>query len=93
MLQLEDTGILKKVDQMFSEKEEGEDPMARMKICIRASEKISGSIDRLQRFLAQLVFPHFQELENMVHSKDQYIKCLERMINCVNPENIDLGRS
>ena len=49
--------------------------------------------DRLQRFLAQLVFPHFQELENMVHSKDQYIKCLDRMINCVNPENIDLGRS
>ena len=67
--------------------------MMQMKICIKASERISGVIDRLQRFIATTVYPLFPELESLVHSKEQFIKCLDRMINCVNPETINLGKT
>ena len=98
MKQLEDTGILKKVDQLFSpshdssQKKDIGDFMNQMKICIKASEKISGIIDKLQRFVANTVYPLFPELESLVYSKEQFIKCLNRMVNCVNPEAINIGK-
>ena len=98
MKQLEDSGILKRVDELFSSSQttkqdssDSLDPMSQMKVCIRASEKISGVIDRLQRFVAGTVYPLFPELERLVYSKEQFIKCLDRMVHCVNPENINLG--
>ena len=101
MKQLEDTGILKKVDQLFKpsqkqnsfQNKEIGDFMGQMKICIKASEKISGIIDKLQRFVANTVYPLFPELESLVYSKEQFIRCLNRMVNCVNPETINIGKS
>lgn len=102
MLQLENSGILAKIEDLFAASKAQDqdqdpsaldpgDPMLQMKICIKASERLSGTVDRLQRFIASCVYPLFPELESLVHSKDQFIKCLDRMIKCANPETINLG--
>jgi hypothetical protein len=95
MKQLEDTGILQKINELLSNSNietESKEPMMQMKICIKASEKISGVIDRLQRFVANTAFPLFPDLESLVYSKEQFIRCLDRMVNCVNPDTLNLGK-
>lgn len=99
MRQLENSGILNRIEELFdtsnnestSQNRDSGDPMMQMKICIKASERLSGVIDRVQRFVANSVYPLFPELESLVYSKKQFIECLNRMIHCVNPDNIDLG--
>jgi RNA processing factor Prp31 len=80
------------VDELLDSGKDSGDPMSQMKVCIKASERISGVIDRLQRFVASSVYPHFPELETLVYSKEQFIRSLDRMVHCVNPESLSLGK-
>ena len=65
--------------------------MEKIKLCIKTNERIAGVVDRLQRFVANSVYPLFPELESLVYSKDQFIRCLNKMLHCVNAEVIQLG--
>ena len=66
--------------------------MEQIRLVIRANELLRDVISEIQVFIANTVAEYFPDLESLVYSKEQYIKCLSKMLECPNPEMLDLGK-